>query len=474
MDTVQLVEPQPGTSTGKAGIDPAYQQLLVNNAVAMMMKQLLEQGCLRVEPEDKEKRVKNKFNKGKGKTGQVAFNSDLTNEFSVLGNMNMKDAPSEVTIYDKAIRDGTGKRGSTSSEDAVDTSDDLIDPHSPGEPDKQINLTQFKDSHLILTGHRGQVHQRRQHQQCNSEEDGAQDVEKPREITPEEHASQLIREAELSKARVMEIPGKSMEVNAGLSQELLHSVIVDEKYQAVASHVDASTKAKIERGDYVDFAKLIPCDCVMMEDDGKIHLDVKDGQIYPVSNNSSDSTAISSMNKWEQAFRVFLDIYTRSHPTRASQLIQYNHIIHSAAQSFIWDNVYMYDKDFRLHMSEYPGRMWGIILQQAWNLRLKEKHKISYEKVTDVNKFRSSANREICRRFNRGKCSYGFRCRFDHRCSYYFKLGHGQHNCRKAGADKQSDRYDECDRQSFTEGCDYNATWHTPEGKADGTSGKRK
>ena len=175
----------------------------------------------------------------------------------------------------------------------------------------------------------------------------------------------------------------------------------------------------------------------MCEDDNKLQLVVKDGKIFHVPNNSGDTGGITSIQRWEQALRVFSDIYSSAHPTRASELIQYDHIIHCAAQTYIWENVYMYDKDFRLHMGDYPSRTWAVILQQAWSLRLKDKHKISYEiqRMGNVDRLRSGT-RKICRRFNRGKCTYGMRCKYDHRCSFCFKMGHSIHNCRRASAEK--------------------------------------
>ena len=63
--------------------------------------------------------------------------------------------------------------------------------------------------------------------------------------------------------------------------------------------------------------------------------------------------------------RVFLE--------RAAELVQYNHIIHTAASTYIWDNVYVYDKEFRMHLANFPQRSWSIILQQAWAICLKDK-----------------------------------------------------------------------------------------------------
>ena len=65
----------------------------------------------------------------------------------------------------------------------------------------------------------------------------------------------------------------------------------------------------------------------------------------------------------------FSDIYTRAKPHKSTELIQYSHIIHTT----VWENVYSYDKDFRLHMAENPGRSWAIILQQAWSLHLRDR-----------------------------------------------------------------------------------------------------
>ena len=54
----------------------------------------------------------------------------------------------------------------------------------------------------------------------------------------------------------------------------------------------------------------------------------------------------------------------------------------------------------------------------------------------------SRGRRDICWRFNRGRCSYGMNCKFDHRCNVCMKFGHGAHICRKAGenADRDFDR----------------------------------
>ena len=119
-------------------------------------------------------------------------------------------------------------------------------------------------------------------------------------------------------------------------------------------HVDDSIQDKIKNGEYVDFAKLLPRDRYV--DNNQLELIYKGGQTYFVPAAERDSAgAITNFQKWEQAFRVFSNIYTKECPSRAVELIQYNHVIFTSASSYIWENVYAYDKEFRRHMSNFPN-----------------------------------------------------------------------------------------------------------------------
>ena len=152
-----------------------------------------------------------------------------------------------------------------------------------------------------------------------------------------------------------------------------------------------------------------------------------------------EMTTISSFIKWEQAFRVSSNIYTSFHPARVGELIQYNHIIHTASQSFSWENVYRYDREFRTHMSRHHlNRSWAVILQQAWSMFLKDRVNGTHSTTPYNSKHGNnqgnggSARRCICFDYNRGSCTFGKRCKFDHRCSFCNRYGHGSFSCRKA------------------------------------------
>ena len=207
----------------------------------------------------------------------------------------------------------------------------------------------------------------------------------------------------------------------------------------MASHLDPATRQKIINHEFVDFAKLLPPRDRKFnanEDEQLMRLINKGGQaFYALVENGS---AISSYGKWEQAFRVFLDVYNSKFPTRATELIQYNHIIFMASVTYAWENMYTYDQEFRRHMSQNPSRNWGIILQQAYMLYLKDRQKFHGSSMSRNVESGVARNKKLCYSFNKGKCTYGAKCKFDHKCGFCSKFGHGVFNCRKGGGGKHT------------------------------------
>ena len=128
-------------------------------------------------------------------------------------------------------------------------------------------------------------------------------------------------------------------------------MLVDEDYRVLGGHVDTNLRKKIVSNEYVDLAKLLPRDRVKSETDNRLEVMNKNGKTFWVPYADRENVTIYSYARWELAFRVFADIYTRHFPGKSGELLQYNHVIHSAVQSFSWDNVYTYDIDFRIHIS---------------------------------------------------------------------------------------------------------------------------
>ena len=199
-------------------------------------------------------------------------------------------------------------------------------------------------------------------------------------LTADHRTQQLLQQAEMSKAKIFQAPGENLQLDTSpnghfsckLSKELAHSVMVDEKYLMIGTHLDDTTNLKIIKGDYVEFEKLLPRDKIAAIEDQRMQIVNRGNQTFWVPIKESHGS-IHNFHKWEQAFQVFTNVHIQSHPNRAAELVQYSHLIYTASLSFVWDNVYNYDKDFRLHLSHFPNRSWAIILQQAWSIRLKDK-----------------------------------------------------------------------------------------------------
>ena len=108
-------------------------------------------------------------------------------------------------------------------------------------------------------------------------------------------------------------------------------------------------------------------------------------------------------------------------------------------------------------MAEHPARNWGIILQQAWTLHMKEKlglNNANYRGsagLANSSVSQRKSNGKNCWKYNRGKCTYGFGCKFEHRCGICNKFGHGAHICHKGqqnARDRDDDRkFDKNDRK---------------------------
>ena len=353
------------------------------------------------------------------------------------GKLAKDDQQSEITIYHNAVQPAQGKRISSSSEE-MDTSDDV--ENDLDKTDKHSLIEQFIVDQRRASGGRSddrvnQRDNRRTYAEPSTSRDETYALHKPDEA--DELSEKSIRNAEARKATIFRPTGNFEPI---LNSTSTH---VDDDYMMLTAHIDEAMQLKIQKGEFVDLARLVPKDKVLIEDDQRMQLVMQEGKSYWVPVNESSS--INSYNKWEQAFRVYTDIYLRANPNRASELIRYTHVIYSISMHYAWDNVYIYDKDFRLHMARNPSRNWGVILQQAWSLRLRDILRQGYATPT-----KAGHNNDICRRFNRGRCTYGLRCKYEHRCSYCFKMGHAIINCRKMQAERgdrgDRDKHDKHDK----------------------------
>ena len=190
------------------------------------------------------------------------------------------------------------------------------------------------------------------------------------------------------------------------------SMHVDEQYRLMGTHIDQTLKAKILNFEYVDFARLLPKDRITKEDDHCMELISRGGSTFFVLVSDRETSGITSFSRWEQAFRIYSNILTTTFPQKSPELLQYNQVIFTAAQTYAWENIYTYDREFRWHISNFPCRSRAVILQQAWAMYLKDH--IDKNRGEFSSPKNGGRKKEICRRFNKGLCKNGISCKYDH------------------------------------------------------------
>ena len=168
----------------------------------------------------------------------------------------------------------------------------------------------------------------------------------------------------------------------------------------------------------------------------------KDGKPFFVDAEDKD-TQITNIKAWEQAFRVYVMIYTKANPERTPDILQYLDTVVSAAQSFTWENVAQYDYAFRKLMEKHPNRSWARTHGQMWTFFMRDH--VSHAKVHQHGGSNKRDWREICCwRYNRRRCQKSAQeCKFEHRCSGCGSYSHIYINCPRRPSRKSGDRKSE-------------------------------
>ena len=131
----------------------------------------------------------------------------------------------------------------------------------------------------------------------------------------------------------------------------------------IMCHVDKAMRTKIEKSDFIELERLLP-KVEGRQTEGKMELVNRNGSIFFVQLDSR-SGKISGIRRWEQAFSIYVAIYSAANPDHSSEIWQYVHVINTAASSYQWENVSSYDFTFRQLMAFNPGRSWAKIYTQG-------------------------------------------------------------------------------------------------------------
>ena len=252
-----------------------------------------------------------------------------------------------------------------------------------------------------------------------------------------EIAENSILEAERFKAEIAQ--SKGMEPTQSVANNPnMGKVMDDDQFVQVSSHVDNSVIARVQRGEFVELEKLLLKQKRLQEEDVGYEVTRKEGKPF-LAPTQDKETKINGIRKWEQAFRVYAAIYSKANPDRAAEIWQYVENINRAATTYKWDNVAAYDYQFRQWMGRNPARNWGKTFGELWNLCLLAP--VSGKVPSHVGNPHNESQKKgytYCWKFNKGHCSYGPKCRFEHRCSYCNSKSHGSSRCQRKNGKRDS------------------------------------
>ena len=280
--------------------------------------------------------------------------------------INAIKSPSDGTLYAPAFADGVspriqkhikGKKGKDKIFDAEETNE-LISNFI-----KQIRLGNSDSTSEEAGRVRSEVSVPKEQGRRSS---GGTSDERSRTERARDEAADLVLKAERYKAEL---------APEGMFDKLkkLVSANQDDKFFHIICHIDQGLRDKIKKGEFVDLEKLlIKHQGNRQKSSGKIEIVNREGSNkFDLIQNEQEGK-ITNVNKWEQAFRLYATVYTKEHPHRSAEILQYMDTIHRAARTFNWEAVADYDFCFRQLMAEYPERSWATIYTQMWNLTLCE------------------------------------------------------------------------------------------------------
>ena len=380
-----------------------------------------------------------------GKTQRKTRKSKTKNPDPVTNNVQVK-SPSDTTIY------APGLRKQSQGEVLINRAG-ISSPLRNGQPVSVIdqvskfveNLRVEVDKQTPPHSSRGEHLRERSHNE-QSERCAAHSPARSNDVNPsKDRADHYLIEAEQFKASVAQPKGISGVFDHFAQEHELTKFIKlllendDDEFFHLTCHVDPGLKGKIEKGQYVDLARLLPrTRSQVMSDEQRMQFINKDGASFLVP--AEKDNKISGIRRWDQAFRIYAAIYCKANPNDSAEIWQYIYVINTAASSYAWENIAYYDFTFRQLVGERPNRNWGKTYNQLWNLAMCEplvkgqsgSGQISYNSGNNSSPQKNKSWRDrCCWRYNRGAACKKWTCNFDHRCSYCGSWNHAAHVCPK-------------------------------------------
>ena len=90
-------------------------------------------------------------------------------------------------------------------------------------------------------------------------------------------------------------------------------------------------------------------------------------------------------------------------------------------------------------MEKHPNRSWAHTHMQLWSLTMKDHVYTRSNSVYDSAGRKKSLKERSCWRYNKGKCTCGEDCKFEHRCSSCGSFNHIFLKCPRKGKKQEAE-----------------------------------
>ena len=247
--------------------------------------------------------------------------------------------------------------------------------------------------------------------------------------------------------------GRSIEIG-GISQVCQTPEVISSIHDSISAHIPLKIKEKIWRGEYIHFGLLLKSAKELATDsylDGDF---VLKGGALTIVNKKPNS--VNNIHSWTTAFMIFMDIMLEKWPFKAREYLKYMQSIRIAASRGCNNGWVAYDEQYRIKKTRLPFSSWALIDQELWVLYIvtnsaghqtdefgisnsRSPTSYSYNSTLDNqnrphfrngisnygqnfdNSFRARVAvqrfRQKCFRFNEERCTFGKKCKFEHRCT---------------------------------------------------------
>lgn len=164
-------------------------------------------------------------------------------------------------------------------------------------------------------------------------------------------------------------------------------------------NVSEANKSKIKNGQFVEFEHLLETKTSQTDEKTLV---VVNGSIVT---KEKQKTPISNIEKWTDAFIIYMSIYISAHPEKCQDLLKYMQSVRLGASRIKGLGWRDYDTQFRLKVAADPSKQWDAVDQELWLMFMTDsgtthtnavhQHNTTFNKCYNFN-YKGSCDRNPC------------------------------------------------------------------------------